>query len=403
MIKFQELFSRSPRPSALRHMFAGAILGLAFSVAQAQEPVYIGFDGAYGIRTNTAPQSIERGIRAAMDEINAAGGVLGGRPLKLMTTDNQGIAARARDNFGRLAAQPDLIAVLGGKLSPAIVESIPEAQRLKLPLISIWGSADPITDHGFKPTFVFRLSLKDSWGVEALLQRAVKSHQAKRVCALLPNTAWGRSSGAVLEQQAKVQGVVVASTRWFNLGETSFREALQTCRQSGSQVLVLVANEAEAAVLFKDMALLPQADRLPVIAHWGLTGGAVHELAGDALEKIDLEVIQTFSFVDNKRPAAIRLAQRLMKDVDAKSVKEIASPVGAAQAYDMTHLLALAVNVAGAARGDAVRQALEKLPAHEGAVRRYAPAFTATRHDALGPQQVLFVRVERSGALTPSR
>ena len=66
-----------------------------------------------------------------------------------------------------------------------------------------------------------------------------------------------------------------------------------------------------------------------------------------------------------------------------------------------THLLALAVNKAGNTKGDDIRRALESLPAFEGAVRRYAPAFTAKRHDALTPTQVLFVRIERSGALTP--
>lgn len=399
---FSSFWDRAPL-SRLLHLLAGGFALVLSQAAYAQEPVYIGFDGAYGIRTNTAPQAIERGIRAAMDEINQAGGVLGGRPLRLLTSDNQGIPARAKDNFLRLAAQPDLIAVLGGKYSPTIVESIPEAQRLKIPLISVWGSADPITEHDHKPSYVFRLSLKDKWGAEALLIRAVKSHKAKRLCTLLPNTAWGRSNGAVLERVASSNGVKIASTRWFNLGETSFRQTLQNCRQSGAQVIVLVANEAEAAVLFNDMAQMPQAERLPIVAHWGLTGGLVHELAGEALEQIDLEVIQTFSFVDNKRPAAVRLAQRLMKETDAKSAKEISSPVGAAQAYDMTHLLALAVERAGSARGEAVRQALLSLPPHEGAVRRYAPAFTSARHDALGAQQVLFVRVERSGALMPIR
>lgn len=391
------------RASWLLHIAAGALALLLPQAALAQEPVYIGFDGAYGIRTNTAPQAIERGIRAAMDEINQAGGVLGGRPFRLLTTDNQGIPARAKDNFLRLAAQPGLVAVLGGKYSPTIVESIPEAQRLKVPLISVWGSADPITEHEFKPSYVFRLSLKDSWGAEALLRRAVTSHKAKRVCTLLPNTAWGRSNGAVLEREAAKRGVALSSTRWFNLGETTFRQTLQNCRQSGAQVLVMVANEAEAAVLFNDMAQLAPAERLPIVSHWGLTGGVVHELAGEALDKIDLEVIQTFSFVDNKRPAALRLAQRLTQDPDVKSVKDISSPVGVAQAYDMTHLLALAVNRAGSTRGEAVRQALVSLPPHEGAMRRYAPAFTPTRHDALGAQQVLFVRVERSGALSPIR
>jgi branched-chain amino acid transport system substrate-binding protein len=67
----------------------------------------------------------------------------------------------------------------------------------------------------------------------------------------------------------------------------------------------------------------------------------------------------------------------------------------------MTHLLAMAVEQARSTKGDDVRVALEKLPPFEGAVRRYALAFTPERHDALGPQQVLFVKIERSGALTP--
>src|SRR5574343_2011800 len=49
-------------------------------------PVLIGFDGAYGQKTNTAPLAIELGAKAAMDESNRAGGVLGGRPLQLVTT-----------------------------------------------------------------------------------------------------------------------------------------------------------------------------------------------------------------------------------------------------------------------------------------------------------------------------
>ena len=84
------------------------------SSSWAAEPVYIAFDGAYGVKTNTAPKAIERGIQAAMEEINARGGLLGGRPLKLLTTDNQGVSARARDNYLDLAAKPGVVAVLGG-------------------------------------------------------------------------------------------------------------------------------------------------------------------------------------------------------------------------------------------------------------------------------------------------
>lgn len=394
--------------SALRHQVLGlalclAALTAAWGSAPAGAPVYIGLDEAYSIKTNTAPQAIERGVRAAMDEINARGGVLGGRPLRLVTTDNQGVSARGRDNFVALASRPDMIAVLGGKFSPVTVETLPEARRLRVPIISVWGSADAITDSERPPSYAFRLSLKDSWGTEALMQRAKTAYQASRICAVLPNTAWGRSSDQVIATRSAALGIQVVSTRWYNWGEQSFSEVLRACRQGDAQAMLLVANEKEAAMLFQQMAGLPAAERLPIVAHWGLTGGAVHELAGGALEQLQVQVIQTFSFIGNTRPAARRLADWLLRDGGWSSVREIPSPVGSAHAYDMTHLLSLAVNKAGSTQGEAIRAALENLPPFEGAVRRYAPAFTARRHDALTPAQVMFVRIDRSGALVPIR
>lgn len=98
------------------------MLGCASLVAQAQpsanpglEPVLIGFDGAFTQPTSTSAAAIELGARVAIEEINANGGVLNGRPLQLVVEDNHGISARARDNFEKLAAMPDLVAIYGGK------------------------------------------------------------------------------------------------------------------------------------------------------------------------------------------------------------------------------------------------------------------------------------------------
>jgi len=381
----------------------GLFVPAAAQPAPTGEPVYIAFDGAYGVKTNTAPRAIESGILAAMEEINARGGVLGGRPLKLLTSDNQGVSARARDNYLEHAARAGVVAVFAGKYSPSTVETVPHAQKARVPLVSVWGSADPITDHGDKPSFSFRLSLKDSWGVEAMLQRARSAHQARRLCAVLPNTSWGRSSDAVIGARAPRLGLTVVTTRWYNWGDKAFGDVVEACRAARAQAMILVANEVEAALVVREMARLDGAQRLPIVSHWGLTGGIVHELAGEALDKVDLQVIQTFSFIDNPRPKARRLAAWLMKEGNLASVRDIVSPVGSAHAYDMTHLVAMAVERARSTDGDAVRQALERLAPFEGAVRAYAPAFTPERHDALGPQQVLFVRIERSGALVPAR
>jgi branched-chain amino acid transport system substrate-binding protein len=207
----------------------------------------------------------------------------------------------------------------------------------------------------------------------------------------------------VINSRAGALGVAVIATRWYNWGDKAFGEILAACRAGEAQAMILVANEVEAALLVREMAALAPADRIPIVSHWGVTGGVMHELAGEALDKVDLQVIQTFTFVDNARPRARQLAAWLMKESGYTSVAQIPSPVGSAHAYDTTHLLARAVEQARSTKGEDIRRALEKLPPFEGAVRSYAPAFTAERHDALGPQQVLFVRIERSGALTPVR
>lgn len=381
--------------------FAQATIPTPAGSTNALAPVYLGFDGAYGQKTNTAATAIEFGLRQAIADINAAGGVLGGRPLRLKTTDNKGLTARGKDNFAELAQQKDMVAIFGGKYSPIIVESLPEAHREEIPLISVWGSADQITDNGYDPSYAFRVSLKDSWGVPALIKRIVSNVGASTACALLPNTAWGRSSEAVIKNQSRDLGLNIPLIRWFNWGEKSFAESYTQCLYSGAQALLFVGNEMEAAVLIKEVAGRPPEQRLPLIAHWGTVGGTLHQLVGKDLNAVRLEIIQTFTFVGNKRPLAVMLAEAAMKSGAYTDVSEIPSPVGIAQAYDAARLVALAIEAAQSTQGRDVRAALEKLPLFEGVIKDYAPAFTPKQHDALNASSVIFVKLEPSGALIP--
>lgn len=371
------------------------------SIAEIKPAVYIGFDDAYGQKTNTSAKSIEWGIKAAMDEINTNGAVLNGRPLKLITTDNNGITAKGKDNFIELATTKDLVAVIGGKFSPILVEMVPEAQRLKVPLISVWGSADRITDHQEKPSFTFRLSLKDEWGIEAMMQRLALKHRARKACAILPNTEWGRSASRVIQNKAALQKIQFSAVRWYNWGESSLESQYEACLDSQSQGVLLVANEKEAAILIKELGERPQRQRLPIVSHWGAVGGTLHELAKDDLSSVRIEFIQTFTFVHNKRPRAIYLAQWILKNTDIKDIRDMPSPVGAAHAYDMVHLLANAIQISQSSNPEKIRDTLEKLPAFSGAVRDYSRPFSESRHDALDKSQLLFVKLTPTGRLIP--
>lgn len=50
----------------------------------AEKPVYIGLDAEFGYKNSTSAEAIRMGMLVAMEEINKAGGVLGGRPLELV-------------------------------------------------------------------------------------------------------------------------------------------------------------------------------------------------------------------------------------------------------------------------------------------------------------------------------
>ena len=364
-------------------------------------PVWIGFDDAFGIKTNTSAIAIEWGIQAAMDEINAKGGVLKGRPLKLVTTDNKGITARGKDNFVQLAGTQDLVAVITGKYSPISVEMLPDAHRLNVPLISVWGSADPITDHDYKPSYSFRVSLKDDWGVEAMMKRLSSRYKVRQACAILPNTAWGRSAESVIQEKSASSAVQFPVVRWYNWGDASLMGHYQACLKARAQGLLFVGNEKEGAILIKEIAAQPQSTRLPVVAHWGAVGGTLHELAQDALPMVRIDFIQTFTFINNKRPRAVYLADWILKNTDLKSTVDIPSPVGAAHAYDTVHLLAKAIDIAQTTSPKKIRDTLEKLPAFNGAVRHYSRPFTQDLHDALDKSQVLFVKLTPNGQLIP--
>ncbi|UOD50281.1 ABC transporter substrate-binding protein [Orrella daihaiensis] len=361
----------------------------------------IGFDGAFTQPSSTSAASITLGAQIAIDEINARGGVLNGRPLKLVTEDNHGISARARDNFKSLAVMPDLVAIYGGKFSPTIMETMPLANELKVVSVSLWGSANPITDDPLKNPYVYRLSLKDSWAIPAMMRQALDAHSATRLCALFPNTAWGRSGANALDLNLAQTAQQLVHSKWYQWGQTDFAADLQNCIDAGGQAVIMVANEGEGAAIINSMATLPDKERLPIVSHWGVTGGLLHQLIKPSAGLVDVDIIQTFSFVDNPRPTAQALAREVMQRTGVLNVALISSPVGVAQAYDMTHLLALGVEQAGSTDRAAVQAALQTLPPFAGAIRDYDRPFTDTNHDGLTAKQVLFVHIEPDGALLP--
>jgi branched-chain amino acid transport system substrate-binding protein len=382
-----------------------AVIGLLLGAAPAVPggaPVLVGVDAEFGLAGSTSAQAVELGMRIAIAEVNAAGGVLGGRPLQLVSRDNRSIPARALSNLRELAAMPDLVAVFGGKFSPVIQEAVPVVHELGLPLLAVWSSADPIVDNGRVPNYVFRLALRDSLGMPHMLT-AAERRGVDRVGLLLANTGWGRSNLAAAERHVATQRrPAIVQVAWHNWGEKSLIQRYQSMRRAGAQAIVVVANDDDAALLVREMAALPQDERIPLIFHQGITGGSFAALAGPALQAVDLSVLQTFSFFEADAAAVDRFMAASVKAGGPPSIDKIEAPTGVAHAYDMLHLLAKAIDQAGSTDRATVRDALERLPGHRGLIKLYRSPFTATRHEALSADELLMARYRPDGVLVPA-
>lgn len=393
-----DLFRRGLLISALAAV--ALFLIVSTSYADDKRPVIIGIDGEFSLDNSTSAQAVELGVRIAVSEINAAGGVLGGRPLDIVLKDHRSIPARGVRNIKEFASMQDVVAVFGGRFSPVVIEQLPILKETKLLFMAVWSSADPVIDNGMSPNYIFRVSLRDSLAMPKMLQHAsARGH--RNIGLLLTTTSWGRSNLAAAKKfEDSTRSVRIVKVAWYNWQDNSLIEQYQSLLNAGAQSIVLVANDDEAAVLVREMAALPPAQRVPIISHWGITGGEFVKLAGPALEKVDLTAIQTFSFFRADK-SQLRRFMRAAAPFGINKIEDIKAPVGVAHAYDATHILARAINLAGTTDRPAVRDALERISEHRGLIKHYKPPFTSDRHEALSPQELLMTRYRSDGALVP--
>ncbi|MFZ6773499.1 ABC transporter substrate-binding protein [Undibacterium sp. SXout7W] len=373
-----------------------AITLTTYTHAQAGEkpPVLIGLDGEFGHSSSTSAEAIKQGILLAAEEINQRGGVLGGRPLQLIERANHSVPARSIANIREFATIPELVAVYCGRFSPTVLSSMPTIHELGIPLLDPWAAADDIVDNGYFPNYVFRLSLKDSWAALTMIDY-LERKGIKKIGLMMLNTSWGRSTKKAAEAYLKKKRQLsIVDTQWINWDDKqdSMLAKIRNLKEKGAQAILLTANAEDAEVLSKALLSLPENDRLPVASHWGVTGGDLPKLVGPRFFQLDFAVVQTFSFLDGKSAKISKIVADHNKKFGSKSARDILSPVGVAHAYDLTHILAQAINQAGSTDRKAIRTALENLKYYDGLIRTYNPPFTAKRHEALELKNIFMAR-----------
>lgn len=141
-----------------------------------------------------------------------------------------------------------------------------------------------------------------------------------------------------------------------------------------------------------------RAHHQPLGRHWRRFR---HTDRGD-IDKIDFSVVQTFSFFRADGDMVKRVMSVSSRLFGIDRFEALESPVGVGHAYDLTHILARAIDLAGTTDRVQVRDALEQVRDYRGLVKYFAQPFSADNHDALKVDDVFMSRYRSSdGAIVP--
>jgi branched-chain amino acid transport system substrate-binding protein len=377
--------------TTLKRLATAAVIAFAAALPAAAQDVKIGLVAALSGDSALSGEAITRGLTIAIDEINAKGGVFGGRKLVLVRRDDESNPGKGQLAARELIDKEKVAVVFGGIDTPVSMALVGVMHELKTPYMGVWAAGTGITENGRKPNYMFRVSAVDDRVDAGMLKFAQRKYNAKKPGAMLVNNPWGESNLKGLEKASAQLKIPLAGLEKYNANEPDTTAQLTRLKNNGADAIVLVGNAGPAANVMKSLDRMGW--NVPVVSHWGISGGRFDELAGPRYK--DVSFVQTYSFAGKLNPAGERVLAELKKRVPTiKGPNDVLAPVGTANAYDAMMLTAMAINKAGSTDGEKIRAAFYDLPEYTGIIKTYKKPFSPGDHDALGDEDYVWVRYE---------
>jgi branched-chain amino acid transport system substrate-binding protein len=370
----------------LKSIFKRTVLvaGLvAAALVQAQD-IKLGFNG--DLSASPSAQSGKAGvigIQSAIDDINAAGGVLG-RKLILVIRDDQSQPPKSIQNMSDLVDNEKVSAVFGPTNSGNALAWRHIPNQKKVVSMGMIGSGTEIT----KPmspgadNYMFRVSMVDREQVSGLVAYAKKSGTTK-IGLMGETTGYGQGGLKDLEEIAKMHGLTPLAVEKFAVSDTDMTSQLNKMKAAGVETVLVWAQGTPTGQLLRSMEKL---NYFPTfLTSWAADNITFFDAAGKGLAG---KPIFMRTMVSPSTPAQQKLYDRTVSKLAAPSAFPFVI-----HGYDATLLIAAAIRQAGGTDGVKMREALENLSAPvQGVMKTYDKPFSKTDHEGLTASDLTFVK-----------
>ena len=370
--------------SNVGRLLAGTAFAVAGAVAFAQD-IKLGFNG--DLSASPSAQSGTAGvlgIQAAIDDINAAGGVLG-KKLVLVVRDDLSQPPKSIQNMNELIDNEKVSAVFGPTNSGNALAWRHIPNQKKVVSMGNIASGTDIT----KPmspgadNYMFRISMADREQVVGVMAHAKKAG-AKKVGYLVETTGYGQGGLKDLQEIGKLHGFDVVANERMAVADTDVTSQLNKMKAAGADTIFVWTQGTPLGQVIRSMEKVDYFPR--VYSSWAADNITFYDAAGKTLAE---KPIFMRTMVEASTPAQKALFDRLKAKLAAPSAFAFS-----AHGYDATHVVAAAMWQAGTTTdGDKIREALESLKTPvKGVMKTYNPPFTRENHEGLSAADFVFVR-----------
>lgn len=318
-------------------------LAMSCAAALAQDEIVVGEFASLTGGNASFGQSSHKGTALAVDEINAAGGLLG-KKVKLVTEDDQSLAGQPATIMRKFISSDKVIAVLGEVASSKSLEAAPICQENHIPMISPASTNPKVTEVG---DYIFRVCFIDPFqgtvGAKFALSKGWKK------VAVLTDVKQDYSKGLAdfFKQAFEKNGGTIVKEQSYSSGDKDFKAQLTSIKAKRPDAIYVPGYYTEVALIALQAKQLGL--KVPLLGGDGWVGDSLIPVAGAAIEGC---YFSNHYSEEDQSP----VIQEFVKNYKARNgnVPDAMAALG----YDSMKILADAIKRAGTTESAKLRDAI---------------------------------------------
>jgi branched-chain amino acid transport system substrate-binding protein len=298
------------------------------------------------------------GTLQAVEEINAAGGLLG-KKIDLSTEDNLSKAGESATIVNKLISRDGVVAILGEVASSRSLEAAPICQEAHIPMISPSSTNPKVTETG---DYVFRVCFIDPFQGTVMANFATKTLKVKSVAIFTDvKSDYSKGLAKFFKQGFTANGGKIVAELDYNGGDKDFKAELTAIKAANPEAIFVPG-------YYTDVALICiQAKQLGITAKMfggdGWEGEELVTIGRDAVEGTYFSTHYAPEVATEKSKNFVAAYKNRWKNSDG--TPKIPNAM-AALGYDSVMILADAIKRAGSTDGPKVREALAATKGFDG-------------------------------------